>query len=185
MHETPARPTAARWAGRFVHDRRAPGEATARAVGDNGGVSTLARPAPPVLVYDGDCGICTKLSRFARRFVMPRHGTVIASFDLDLADYGLTAEQCLEALQFVDARGRTHAAQDAVARLLLAAAPWWKPFGALLLLPGVHALAGAAYRWVARNRYRLPGATDACALPPAAIGSPSVESSAATGDPAR
>ncbi|MFN0282446.1 MAG: thiol-disulfide oxidoreductase DCC family protein [Kineosporiaceae bacterium] len=127
--------------------------------------ATLARPAPPVLVYDGDCGICTKLSRVARRYVMPRRGTVIASSDLDLDAYGLTTQQCLDALQFVDDRGRTHAAQDAVARLLLAAAWWWRPLGALLLLPGVRALAGLAYRWVARNRHRLPGSTQACAVP--------------------
>lgn len=132
----------------------------------HGGVTTSARPAPPVLVYDGDCGICTKLSGVARRFVMPARGTVAASSDLDLGHYGLTTEQCLEALQFVDRHGRVHAAQDAVARLLLAGAPWWKPLGGLLLLPGVNAVAGVAYRWVARNRYRLPGASAACALPP-------------------
>jgi predicted DCC family thiol-disulfide oxidoreductase YuxK len=128
-------------------------------------MTTVVRPAPPVLVFDGDCGICTKMSRVARRFVMPRRGTVVASSDLDLAHYGLTMEECLEALQFVDDRGRVHAAQDAVARLLLAGAPWWKPFGAFLLLPGVNALAGVGYRWVARNRYRLPGSTAACAMP--------------------
>lgn len=134
--------------------------------------TTAARPAPPVLVFDGDCGICTTLSGVARRFVMPGRGTVAASYDLDLAHYGLTMEQCLEALQYVDDRGRVHAAQDAVARLLLAGAPWWKPFGAVLLLPGVNVLAGVGYRWVARNRYRLPGATAACAMPPAAQSSP-------------
>ena len=131
-------------------------------------MNSTRRPAPPVLVYDGDCGICTKLSRVARRFVMPRRGTVAASYDLDLAFYGLTEADCVEALQFVDARGRVHAAQDAVARLLLAGAPWWKPFGAVLLLPGVNALAGVGYRWVARNRYRLPGSTAACAMPASA-----------------
>lgn len=142
-------------------------------------MTTLARPAPPVLVYDGDCGICTKLSGVARRFVMPRRGTVVASYDLDLEHYGLTTEQCLEALQFVDERGRVHSAQDAVARLLLAGAPWWKPLGAVLLLPGVHALAGAGYRWVARNRYRLPGSTEACAMPPAGTAAPSAPSDTA------
>jgi predicted DCC family thiol-disulfide oxidoreductase YuxK len=132
-----------------------------------------ARPAPPVLVYDGDCGICTKLSRVARRLVMPEGGTVAASQELDLAAYGLTEEQCLEALQFVDVHGRAHAAQDAVARLLLAGAVWWKPVGALLLAPGVNAVAGAGYSWVARNRYRLPGASEACALPPSSGSAPS------------
>ncbi len=140
-------------------------------------MNTPPRPTPPVLVYDGDCGICTTLSKIARTLVMPQGGTVAASQELDLAAYGLTQEQCLEALQFVDAGGRVHSAQDAVARLLLAGAPWWKPVGALLLVPGVNGVAGAGYRWVARNRYRLPGASEACALPvPSASSAPSERS---------
>jgi len=34
----------------------------------------------------------------------------------------------------------------------------------VLLLPGVNALAGVGYRWIARNRHGLPGGSDACAL---------------------
>lgn len=123
------------------------------------------RPAPPVLVYDGDCGFCTRSALVARRFVMPTGGTVVASYDLDLDAFGLTMDECLEALQFVDSRGRVHAAQDAVAHLLLAGAPWWRPLGAVLLVPGLNAVAGVLYRAVARNRYRLPGGTAACAMP--------------------
>ena len=118
------------------------------------------------LIYDGDCGICTRLARFAERRLRPR-AEVRASQQLDLAAYGVTAAQCAEALQLVTAEGRVHSAQDAVARLLLVSRPLWRPAGAVLLLPGVNALAGVAYRWVARNRYRLPGASDACAVPPA------------------
>ena len=124
------------------------------------------RPALPLLVFDGDCGICSKLSDVADRWVHPRGGSVVAAQWIDLPHYGLTPEQCDEALQFVDASGRVHAAQDAVARLLLSSHLWWKPFGALLLLPGINQLAGMGYRWVARNRYRLPGGTPACAMPP-------------------
>ena len=43
-----------------------------------------------------------------------------------------------------------------------------RPLGAALLLPGVNALAGVVYRWVARNRHRFPGGTDAAAAPEAA-----------------
>ena len=43
-------------------------------------------------------------------------------------------------------------------------APGWWVLGALLRAPGLHALAGLAYRWVARNRHRLPGASDLCSL---------------------
>lgn len=126
---------------------------------------SVNRPAPPVLVYDGDCGFCTRSALVARRFVMPAGGTVAASYDLDLEAFGLTTDECMEALQFVDSRGRVHAAQDAVAHLLLAGAPWWRPLGAVLLVPGLNALAGVLYRAVARNRYRLPGGTAACAMP--------------------
>lgn len=118
------------------------------------------------LIYDGDCGICTRLAGFAGRRLRPR-AEVRASQELDLAAYGVTEAQCAEALQLVTAQGRVYAAQDAVARLLLISRPAWRPAGLVLLLPGVNALAGVAYRWIARNRYRLPGASDACAVPPA------------------
>lgn len=118
------------------------------------------------LIYDGDCGICTRLAGFAGRRLRPR-AEVRASQELDLAAYGVTEAQCAEALQLVTAQGRVYSAQDAVARLLLISRPPWRPAGLVLLLPGVNALAGVAYRWIARNRYRLPGASDACAVPPA------------------
>jgi predicted DCC family thiol-disulfide oxidoreductase YuxK len=117
------------------------------------------------LIYDGDCGICTTLAGFARRRLHP-DADVAASQELDLAFYGVTEAQCAEALQFVTADGRVHAAQDAVAHLLLVSPPVWRPAGHVLRLPGVNALAGLVYRWVARNRYRLPGSSQACAVPP-------------------
>jgi predicted DCC family thiol-disulfide oxidoreductase YuxK len=117
----------------------------------------------PILIFDGDCGICTSLAEFARAWVRPE--AAIAPWQrLDLPALGLTEEQCRVALQWVDAGRSIHSAQDAVARLLLAGRPWWRPLGALLLIPGVHWFAGVAYRWVATHRYRLPGGTPACAV---------------------
>ena len=81
----------------------------------------------------------------------------------DLAAVGLTAAQAAGALQWVDAGGRTHEAEDAVARALLASRWWVRPVGALLLAPGVHGVAGAAYHWVSRHRHRFPGGTPTCA----------------------
>ncbi len=119
------------------------------------------------LVYDGDCGICTKLSRVVTRWVRPRPDSfgVAAYQHLDLAPLGLTIEECDAALQWVAPDGTISSAQDAVARLLLSGGVWLRPVGAVILVPGVNALAGAVYRWVARNRHRLPGGTPACALP--------------------
>ena len=115
------------------------------------------RPAPPLLVFDGDCGLCTRLAGLAQRWIPPTQGRVVAAAWIDVAHYGLTAEQCREALQFVDRHGRTFAAQDAVAHLLLSSRAWWRPLGVVALLPGVRQVAGVVYRWVARNRSRLPG----------------------------
>jgi predicted DCC family thiol-disulfide oxidoreductase YuxK len=122
----------------------------------------------PVLLFDGDCGLCSSLARFATARLRPAgHGAesyaVLPYQDYDLASVGLAEAQCTEALQWVDERGHSRSAQDAVARLLLASRWWARPAGALLLAPGVHAVAGAAYRWVSRNRHRLPGGTPACA----------------------
>ncbi len=121
------------------------------------------------LVYDGDCGICTRLSGWVTRLVRPHPDSfgVTAYQHLDLAPFGLTAQQCELALQWVAADGRISSAQDAVARLLLSGRVWVRPLGALLLAPGVNALAGVVYRWVAANRHRLPGGTPACSMPAA------------------
>jgi predicted DCC family thiol-disulfide oxidoreductase YuxK len=59
---------------------------------------------------------------------------------------------------------RVYAGEDAVSMLLLGAGRGWWVLGALMRLPGVHWLSGVAYRWVARNRYRLPGGTPECGL---------------------
>lgn len=112
--------------------------------------------ALPLLVFDGDCAFCSASVRFGQRWVerMPE----VQPYQLaDLAALGLTAEQCSEAVQFVAADRRAHAAHDAVSMLLRNAGKGWWVLGSLMRLPGVHWLCGVAYRWVARNRQRLPG----------------------------
>ena len=126
-------------------------------------------PQRAILLYDGDCGVCTRLAGFVARRLRPggQAYEISAYQDADLRSLGLTAAQCDAALQWVDAAGRISSAQDAVARLLLASTAWARPVGVVLLAPGVNALAGVAYRSVAANRSRLPGGTPACQLPAA------------------
>ena len=125
-------------------------------------------PAPvPVVVFDGDCGICTTLAGVIERRLRPP-ATVAPWQRLDLAAYGLTVADCTEALQYVDAQGRVYAAELAVSQLLRASRWWARPVGVLIGLPGIRSVAGVIYRWVARNRSRLPGGTPACAMPPRA-----------------
>lgn len=122
------------------------------------------------LLYDGDCGVCTRLSRTVTTTVRARRDDFVVTAYQDVDDLealGLSARACDEALQWVSASGRVSSAQDAVARVLLAGRPVVKPLGAVMLVPGVNALAGVVYRWVALNRHLLPGGTPACSLPAA------------------
>jgi len=120
--------------------------------------------AGPLVVFDGDCGFCTRSVEFGRRRIR-RMPPAVPYQRADLAALGLSEEACRTAVQFVTPDGRSLAGERAVAALLRSAGPPWSPLGVALALPGIRALAGVAYRWVARNRFRLPGASDACALP--------------------
>ncbi|MGC4893383.1 thiol-disulfide oxidoreductase DCC family protein [Micromonospora sp. DT31] len=115
-------------------------------------------------VYDGDCAFCTSCARFVERRV-PTGARVVPWQFADLAALGLTEAECEEAVQWVDADGSRAAGPDAVARLLGDSGPLWRLTGAGLRLAPVRAAAWPAYRWVARNRHRMPGGTAACALP--------------------
>jgi predicted DCC family thiol-disulfide oxidoreductase YuxK len=114
------------------------------------------------LLYDGDCGFCSSSARLAQRLAPEVH--VVAYQHVALDGFGLTEQQCQDALAWVGASGTAHGA-DAVAHLLLAASRPWRVAGRLLLAPGVRRVAAGVYRTVAANRYRLPGGTPACRVP--------------------
>jgi predicted DCC family thiol-disulfide oxidoreductase YuxK len=118
----------------------------------------------PVLVFDGDCAFCSTSARLLADHVRrsPADFAVEPWQLLDLADLGLTPEECDASVQWVGADGAHEHAEGAVGRALLASRWWARPLGALVLVPGIRQLAGVVYRWVSRNRHRLPGGTPAC-----------------------
>lgn len=119
----------------------------------------------PILIFDGDCAFCSSCVTWGKRLIKRLPTTQPYQFT-DLAALGLTAEQCNLAVQYVDSQRRVQSGEDAVRAVLLASGTGWWLLGAFLGLPGIHWLSGVVYRWVARNRQRLPGGTAACALPP-------------------
>ena len=124
-------------------------------------------PVLPVLLFDGDCAFCSTSARFTTERLRrsPTDFAVEPWQRADLDALGLTEAECLDALQWVDAGGRAWSGHRAVGRTLLASRWWARPAGALLLAPGVALVAAPLYRWVSRNRHRLPGGTPACGLP--------------------
>jgi predicted DCC family thiol-disulfide oxidoreductase YuxK len=118
----------------------------------------------PTFVFDGDCAFCSICARFVERRI-PTPAAVVPYQFADLTALGLTVEECEEAVQWVGPDGPAAAGPDAIARLLGSSTRGWRVAGALLRAAPVRALAWPAYRWVARNRHRMPGGTEACAVP--------------------
>ena len=87
-----------------------------------------------------------------------------------MAALGLTDEDGLTQVWFVSANGRLSGGAEAINRAMRYC--WWlRPFTYLYFLHGIRQLQDWVYRWVARNRYRLPGSTAQCALSLEDVGS--------------
>jgi predicted DCC family thiol-disulfide oxidoreductase YuxK len=115
------------------------------------------------LVYDADCGFCTRsalwLSRRGRVEVVPWQAVP------DLGALGLDATAVASSAWWLDDEGR-HGGSRAIARALVARggrAP--VAVGRLLQEAPVSLLADGVYRVVARHRHRMPGSTEACRVP--------------------
>jgi predicted DCC family thiol-disulfide oxidoreductase YuxK len=115
----------------------------------------------PVLLFDGDCAFCTSCARLVERRIAPDAAVVAWQF-ADLEALGVTEKEASDAVQWVDADGTVRSGHQAVAALLRASGPLWRPVGRFLVLPGISPLAAIGYRVVAANRHRLPGGRPAC-----------------------
>jgi predicted DCC family thiol-disulfide oxidoreductase YuxK len=90
---------------------------------------------------------------------------VSAYQDVDLPPLGLTADECAEALRYVDPSGATYRGDRAVDAFLRDSGSAWRWVRAPLHLPGTAGLWARLYDTIARNRTRLPGGTPRCEVP--------------------
>ncbi|MGP4015582.1 thiol-disulfide oxidoreductase DCC family protein [Saccharopolyspora sp. 5N708] len=118
----------------------------------------------PVLIYDGDCGFCTRSVRLAER--LPVRMRILAWQEADLASFRTTEDRARHEVLWIARSGRVFGGAAAVAELLRNCRMPWPVLGWLMSAPVLRLLAEWAYRLVAANRFRLPGATPACQLPP-------------------
>jgi predicted DCC family thiol-disulfide oxidoreductase YuxK len=129
------------------------------------------RDVRATFVYDGDCAFCTSSARYAQRRV-PTEATIVPWQFSNLHALGLTEQQCDDAVQWVTPGAPPLAGPRAIAALLRSSTLRWRVLGRLLDFPPVRAVAWPTYRWVARNRHRMPGGTAACVLPHAQRSAP-------------
>jgi predicted DCC family thiol-disulfide oxidoreductase YuxK len=84
----------------------------------------------------------------------------------DLAALGTTVERATTEVLWVRPDGSIAGGAAAFAAWLRYRGGPYGPVGAAMTAPGVRSLAALVYRFVARNRDKMPGGTPACALPP-------------------
>jgi predicted DCC family thiol-disulfide oxidoreductase YuxK len=115
-----------------------------------------------VMYYDGTCGFCAAVVDILDRIDLRDRVAWIPFQSLETLPAGLTKED-LDAAAYLDSDGRLEGGFYAFRRLTVGL-PLLLPLAPLFWFPGVRFAGAAVYDWVARNRYRLPGAT--CEVPP-------------------
>jgi predicted DCC family thiol-disulfide oxidoreductase YuxK len=121
----------------------------------------------PVFLYDGDCSFCTSCAHFIERRIRTSAAVTPWQF-ADLGALGVTQESAEAAVIWVAPGDADHpAGPEAIARLLVDAGGVWRPLGWALDLRPVRWIAWPVYRWISRNRHRMPGGRAACSLPQA------------------
>jgi predicted DCC family thiol-disulfide oxidoreductase YuxK len=115
-----------------------------------------------LLIFDGECGFCTLVARWAERR-LPRGARIVPWQGVDDPErIGLTRDELAEAAWWIDGRGVPHRGHRAIAQAFRAFGGAWAVAGELMELPPISWLAAGVYEVVARNRGRLPGTTPAC-----------------------
>lgn len=118
----------------------------------------------PILIYDGDCAFCSSTVRLLQR-LMPKHPAMEPFQFVATEKYGLTKQQCAEEIKYVDDQRSVFGGEAAFRKFFYEAGGAWRLLSRLMMIPGVLQISSHVYRWVAKNRHRLPGGTPTCSLP--------------------
>lgn len=114
-----------------------------------------------MLLYDGDCGFCTRAAGVLARW-SGAAAAVVASQEADLGALGVTEEQCAREVVFVGPNGISggpYAVRDYLQTGRLA----WRVLARVAINRLTGPVAEPVYRFIARHRHQLPPRT--CAIP--------------------
>lgn len=121
-------------------------------------MKTLVRP---VLLFDGDCGVCQSGTDSIRTKVKPPVD-IIAYQRVDLADFGVSEADVAEGPVLVRTDGTHVIGPLGMAEMLRSARAPYRYMGNVMLMPGLRHALRALGPVMYRNRSRLPGSNDAC-----------------------
>lgn len=111
------------------------------------------------LVYDADCGFCTRSAHWL-------DDAPVAWHTLDLDALQVTRTEADQNAGYLEGGRITALGAPAIARALRAKRGWARLAGWALTKPGLRHLAAVVYPRIAKNRHRMPGGTAACRIEP-------------------
>jgi len=112
----------------------------------------MALPAPLALIFDGYCGVCTRMVRWIRaRDPAGRIDALPSQLPGVLERFGLTREQADREVWVFEADGTVTSGAEAIFRTLEVLG--WTRLAALSRLAWARPLARWGYAWFARNRH--------------------------------
>ncbi len=108
------------------------------------------------VVYDGDCRVCTKLTKVLRAWDRTAQLEIVSSQQpgVQARFPWIPARAYVEALQLVAADGRTWQGSAAIEQLLNVL-PRGRFIAWVFSIPFARTLADRFYKWFARNRYKM------------------------------
>ena len=115
-----------------------------------------------VLLYDADCGFCTRAASVVPRLRLAVG--VCALQSVDLSALGVDPARAERELPFVAASGAVSYGHLAIANALSTGPLPARVVGSVLRAPGLSRIFAALYALVAANRHRLPGGTADCKI---------------------
>jgi len=122
---------------------------------------------PPVLLFDGDCAFCSSTARWLHARV-PTPTALEPWQWTELEPLGVSVDEVDVAVVLVDVNlHKTHGPEAFAGFLRSSTSGFWRGCGRVLGLRPALVVAWPVYRWIARNRHRMPGGTAQCSLPQA------------------
>ena len=119
--------------------------------------------ATTLVLFDGHCGFCRASVCFAAKRLRAGAGVRFVALQSDegraaLVSHGFAADYGRSVVVIEDGRAET---ESAATLRLVSHLRWpWRGLGAGRLVP--RAVRDGMYRWVARNRGKIPGSPGAC-----------------------
>jgi len=114
------------------------------------------------LLYDGDCGFCTKSALFAKKRLTKDPEIITWQSVDDLKKYNLSVDDVTKRAYFINDAGKAIGGSKAIFSVGKLMKNPWRLIAKFLSLPIFSWITETVYNLVAKNRHHMPGSTQAC-----------------------